>query len=120
MAAADELERRRPVWEAMSEFFLDTELDSADHNRIAQILIESGYSMDQLERILWRELCPVLGANLLPVAGEWKGFNMQSVEQQILQRPSGRLRSWWSRVSGGRMANHSWQPVRAILAKRQD
>ena len=34
----EELQRRQPVWEAFSEFWLDTELDSSDHTRIANVL----------------------------------------------------------------------------------
>ena len=30
-------DERLPVWEALSEFFLDTELDETDHERIARV-----------------------------------------------------------------------------------
>jgi hypothetical protein len=115
---ADDLARRRPVWEAMSEFFLDTQLESADHARIAEILMASGYSLNELDYILWREVSPVLWSNLASMAGIWDGFDMKDVEEQILRRPAGRLRSWWCRISGGRLANEPWQAVRSILAQR--
>jgi hypothetical protein len=115
---ADDLKRRRPVWEAMSEFFLDTQLESADHTRIAEILMASGYSLDELDYILWREVSPVLWSNLASMAGIWDGFDMKDVEEQILRRPAGKLRSWWCQISGGRLANEPWEAVRSILAQR--
>ena len=55
-AASLELERRRPVWAALSDLFLDTELEAADHQRIAHVLAASGYPESELERILCREV----------------------------------------------------------------
>lgn len=112
---AEEIDRRRPVWQAMSAFFLDTELDAADDERIADVLAASGYSIDELERILWHELSPILHWNLMSIAGEWAGFDMQSVEQQILSHPAGKFRRWWSHITGGHIARHAWSRVRQIL-----
>ena len=103
----------------MSEFFLDTQFDPGDHQRIANILAASGYSLAELDHILWRELSPVLSGNLASVAGKWNGFNMESVEQVILNRPAGLIRSWWSRVRGGSIAGNSWDAVRALLASQR-
>jgi hypothetical protein len=68
-------EQRTPVWNALSELFLDTELQSDDHDRIAKILAASPYSEKKLEEILRFEVTPVLKANLMCVAGEWAGFD---------------------------------------------
>jgi hypothetical protein len=111
--------RRRSVWEAMSAFFLDTELTAADHARIADVLRESGYTLDELDRILWHELCPALWGNTVIVAGEWSGFDMAELERRILQRPAGAIRRWLSYYAGGRSARHDWAHVRAILAAAQ-
>jgi hypothetical protein len=43
-----DFECRRPVWSALSELFLDTNLNSADLDRIAQ----SRYSLEDLDSIL--------------------------------------------------------------------
>ena len=112
---ADEIERRRPVWEALSAFFLDTEIDDAWRAEIVSTARASGYSVEELDSILWRELCPVLHVNLLSVAGEWSGFDMTYVEQQILARPAGRVRRWWSYAARGHFARDEWQRVRAAL-----
>jgi hypothetical protein len=53
-----DIESRRPVWAALSELFLDTNLDSADLNRIAKTLAISRYSLGELDQILLWEVFP--------------------------------------------------------------
>jgi len=67
---AHELERRRRVWEALSDMFLDTETRWY-FPRIALELVRSGYSREELDRIFRNERVPECGPNLLSVAGEW-------------------------------------------------
>lgn len=86
----------------MSELFLDTQLDAADHARIAMTLASSGYSVDELDQILWSEVCPVLWGNCLCVAGAWSGFDMNEVERRILSRPAGAVRRWLSYTAAAR------------------
>ncbi|MBF5041839.1 hypothetical protein FGE12_05510 [Aggregicoccus sp. 17bor-14] len=82
--ADEELERRRPVWVAWSELFLDTQLDARDHARIAEVLGDSGYADGELLRILSDEVRPVVAANLLSMAGVWAGFDAAWLEERIL------------------------------------
>jgi hypothetical protein len=117
--AAHDLERRRPVWEALSAVFLDTEVDEAWLAQVVETLVGSGYSEEELEEIFWGELCPVLHGNLLSMAGEWAGFDMDAVEQEILARPAGRLRRWMAWVQGGRLARPGWVRVREAVAVRR-
>lgn len=110
-----ELERRRPVWGALSELFLDTELQPEDHRRIARILSASGYTTPELEQILRREIGPVLSPNFLTPAGEWAGFDLAWLEAEILRS---KRRRWLSWLSGGlamKMVRHDWERVRALL-----
>ena len=116
--AAEEVERRRPVWEAMSAFFLDTEIDEKWLGEIVATLLVSGYSVEELERILWGEVCPVLWMNTISVAGEWAGFDMGEVERRILARPAGRARRWWAYWCGGRMVRGEWERVRGMMTGR--
>lgn len=76
-------ERRLTVWRALSELFLDTELDTTAYARIAQVVAASGYSPDELQTILWNELFPVLQDNLRSVAGEWSGWPDEWLVQHI-------------------------------------
>jgi hypothetical protein len=41
-----------PVWEALSEFFLDSQLVEKDYERIAAILADSPYSIQEIEAVL--------------------------------------------------------------------
>jgi len=78
-----EPEERFAVWEALSEFFLDTELGTSDYERIATILMRSGYSLDELRDILNYEVYPACKGNMLSVAGEWAGFRPDWIMQHI-------------------------------------
>ncbi len=97
----DELRRRRPVWNALSELFLDTALDEGDRRRIAVQLHASGYSDSQLEAIYGDEVAPVCAPNLMTVAGEWAGFDPEWLERSILARRRSALSkagSWVARL----------------------
>ena len=69
------LEKRKPIWKAISAFYLDTELQDYDYTFIAEILQESKLSMRQLKDIDRYEVLPVLKFNLISVTGVWTEFN---------------------------------------------
>jgi hypothetical protein len=69
------IERRKPVWAALSELWLDTELTHDDLRRIAGVMKRSGYTISQLREIYLFEVAPVVFLNLLTAAEEWAGFN---------------------------------------------
>jgi hypothetical protein len=83
-------DERFPVWEALSEFFLDTELDGRDYDRIAKILAASSYSLDELKGILYFEVYPACVPNLFDVAGEWAGFSPDWIMKHIAPRKNKR------------------------------
>ena len=105
------IDDRLPVWEALSDFFLDTELDETDHQRISEVLASSPYSIQDIEDILRFEVYPVLIWNLRCVAGEWAGFDRDwlkgQIEPRLGKRPKirlpilqwGMVRRHWNRVS---------------------
>lgn len=70
-----ELARRQPVWLALAEFYVDTELQLTDFERIKAVFDQSGYSPQELRQIDYDEVAPLLVPNLLSVAGEWAGFD---------------------------------------------
>ena len=55
-----EFERRKPVWTAFSEFWLDTELEDSGLRSIARIAAASGYSVAELRDIYLYEVAPVV------------------------------------------------------------
>jgi len=82
-----EIERRRPVWNAMSDVFLDTETRWA-MPQVALVLVRSGYSEDELDAIWEREIVPECVWNLHQVAGEWALFVLD--EDALAARAAGR------------------------------
>jgi hypothetical protein len=118
----DVLATRLPVWQALSEFWLDTELDDGALASIARTLAASPYSLDDLEAIHLHEVAPALHANLASVAGEWAGFDLQLLQQRCQAhalrraRPLHRL---WVRLLRGRvraLTGRDWSHVRAAIA----
>lgn len=100
-----EIKRRRPVWAALSDLFLDTEVRPLVGNAAAACL-SSGYSDQELQTIWRQEVSPVLAKNLLSPAGEWAGFDLDWLESEILQR-----RPKWTDRFATRPNLESWNEV---------
>ncbi len=67
---------RVQVWDALSEFYLDSYRTNEDVERIAQVLARSPFSVDELRHIELFEVDSVCWINLQPlVGGEWCGFS---------------------------------------------
>jgi hypothetical protein len=79
-----EIARRKPVWLALSELWLDTELTAVDINHIATKMVESGYSLSELRVICDSEIAPVVYNNLRSPAGVWDGFDEHWLFEQII------------------------------------
>ena len=77
--------RRLAAWTALANLFLDTEHTDEIRRCLARDLRETGYSLDQLENILRREIAPVFGGNLLSMAGEWALWDEEEVAE-IMER----------------------------------
>jgi len=67
--------RRLKVWQALSELFLDTEIDHRTFAYVAKAILDSEYSPEEIQTMLWGEVFPVLESNLRSVAGEWAGWS---------------------------------------------
>ena len=116
MVTDDERDRRLPVWLALSELFLDTQLQADDYRRIARTLSASGFDMDELHRILEAEVAPAFVGNLLSVAGEWAGWSEDEVRRHVERqlrsaRPMRRLR----RFLAGSHVRDEWAKIRPLL-----
>ncbi|MCF6317977.1 MAG: hypothetical protein L3J83_01685 [Proteobacteria bacterium] len=88
-----DLEERKKVWVALSDLFLDTET-SIFHENIVKVLLASPFSVEELNEIMLKEVCPILRWNLYSVAGEWQGFDEGSVIELITRPQSGTTKIW--------------------------
>ena len=76
---------RRPVWSALSDLFLDTEV-RPEIAHAAWVCDMSQLPKEELGSIWYREISPVLSPNLLSPAGEWAGFDLNWLERRIVAR----------------------------------
>ena len=85
--SSKEIQSRRPVWEGMSVFFLDTELTSDDELAIANSIKASHYSLEELRHIFYREVAPALVYSLWAATPPWEGYDVDELEQIIISKP---------------------------------
>jgi hypothetical protein len=118
--AVEDISARQPVWEALSDMFLDTDTSLSRQWRATQ-LAQSPYSIEQIEFILINEVYPVCKYNLLSVAGEWAGFNPEWLKSTILRRLRSRFQ-FFRILNLGRFIVHAsseWQATKqAIIVNR--
>jgi hypothetical protein len=109
----EELERRRPVWDAMSDVFLDTETRWG-MPRIAFVLARSGYSAEELEAIWDHEIVPECAWNLLQIAGEWALFVVD--EDRLTERAEGKrtLLDRMMGVASPLVIGGQWRAIKAL------
>ena len=81
----EQLEARRPVWNTLSDLYLDTDT-RPDLPRMARVLAESGLSEAELNTIWHDELTPALITNLSVPIGVWAYFDLDWLEGQIVKR----------------------------------
>lgn len=108
MAAPEQT--REKVWKAMAEHFLDTE---TRHQLpyTAWVCVEGGFSLEESYAIWCREIIPVVGPNLLSVAGEWAGWNDHDLltEARAMQQK----RRVWSYPCLRRLVASEWTTIAA-------
>ena len=71
------------IWRALSELFLDTEIENHTFRYIARVVSEVGLSLSGAEEILWYEVFPVLEHNLQSLAGVWDGWTDTWLSQNM-------------------------------------
>ncbi len=90
-----ELQSRLPVWEALADFWLDTELVDYEFEHIARVIAASPYSIDEIRDIHDYEVAPAVSVNLASVAGEWAGFNGEWLQARCLELVARRSSPWF-------------------------
>ena len=113
-----EIERRLPVWHALSELYLDTELQPSDYQDIAGRLRRSGYSPEALRQILEDEVAPAFAFNLLDVAGEWASWTEDEVRRIVVRSAGAQpLMRWLRRRMFRRHLEAEWVKLAPLLAE---
>ncbi len=103
-----DLADRRPIWDALQMFWMDTDPDLFLETA-ARVCARSKYSLHEIEAIFWNEVRPAVKFNLMSIAGEWTGFDLEWLTQRILKvhrygevppspLPDRDAQSWWDRL----------------------
>ena len=102
---------RRPIWDQLQIFWMDTD-PNIFLSGAAQVCAQSKYSLPEIERIFWNEVRPAVQFNLMSLAGEWTGFEIEWLSQRILKTSHFGRRLpikylhlyswfWWKRLRAG-------------------
>lgn len=107
---------REDAWELLSELFVDTERSEDDLVLLARRLKGVGYSLEDLDYFLKKEVAPIAGRWMqYPGAiGAWPGFDRDDLEIRIrenLQRPWYRRQRVWL----ARSVRREWSIVQAAM-----
>ncbi len=120
----ENLERRKAVWSALSDLFLDTDV-SLSYEYIARICAESSFSLEELKEILENEVAPACSINLLSVAGEWTGFDEEWLESNIkksIQAKHGmfkKLLKPLKNIGFNTYIEHHWKKLELIIIEKR-
>ena len=119
-----EIERRLPVWSAMSDLWLDTEIQDHHRHHIAQCLIDGDFTWEEAEEIILYEVAPAVYANMFLVAGEWAYFDEDWLKERICRLCRRPWHRWWVRFrqkSMMHLATEDWPKVKILYEElRQD
>jgi hypothetical protein len=117
-------ELRKKIWLALSDFYIDAELQDADYQSVFMVLKESGLSLTELRNIDRFEVWPALNTNLLDIAGEWIGFNHKQIVELCMNnfnrkhenifRVSVKLK----RLFSFRMTDKHWEKMELLFGEK--
>ncbi|MBV8908513.1 MAG: hypothetical protein JO276_12535 [Sphingomonadaceae bacterium] len=119
MPNAIEIERKLPVWHALSELFLDTELQAGGYECIARQLSAAGFSCEELWSILELEVAQAFAFNLDDIAGEWSPWSREEVLEIMSRRAPPRPMRWFGRRRLRRHLRDEWKKIAPLLAIEQ-
>jgi len=118
-----EIARRREVWIAQSDLFLDTDV-RLSFAYVARVCAASEFDRDQLESIFRDEVAPIVESNLLDIAGDWAGFPEDWLVSSIVARletdGAGNYRLRTSVLDEWRAVNHLVTRLRGLPPEQRD
>ena len=83
---------RKPIWYALSDLYLDTELQDFNLKSIAEKIKQSPYTLEEVKQIDKTEVFPVLYSNVTGIAGIWLGFQEEWLASEIEKNLSKKTR----------------------------
>ncbi|WP_431051574.1 DUF7079 family protein [Roseateles sp. L2-2] len=115
-------EAHRSARLAISQLFLDTELDELDLKSIARELLATGLPVDELQRIYETEVAPACWRNLRTMpGGVWTGFDREALIAEIERsRISASSLNFWQRWKVSRWTSSTradWMHLRQLLGR---
>lgn len=120
MLSAEEIEKRKPLWLALSDLWLDTEPDDSAYQAIAREMRTSGYSLEEIECIYTEEVAPAVYSNLLSTTGVWGSFDADwlygAIIKNLKKQENSLLYRIWIKSALGqfvitKMVNSNWQKI---------
>lgn len=106
------------VWMAMSDLFLDTDVD-AQVPRITAILRQAPFDLATLDRMFLEDVFPVCIGNLHQIAGVWDGFDRAALLARLHEEGGKRLWGHRFRVMlrkrAARQIVPQWEQIRKAL-----
>ncbi len=110
-----EVARRLPVWIALSEVFLDTQLDALDYQFMAAAIRAAGFSSAEAHAIFRDDVAPAFAGNLRVIAGQWAGWPDDVVRERVLARRCSRGARLCNRLFDQRLLAREWSKIAAAL-----
>jgi hypothetical protein len=110
---AEAIERRKPLWQALADLYLDTQSDLFVPTVIS-CAEEGGFSLAEVGHVLRWEVRPALYLNYLSVAGEWAGWQEDWLFEHILQQMQ---RKPPLLIGQNRFMPEEWVEIRRTLAE---
>lgn len=107
----EHLARRRPLWAALSDLFLDTETRWFVP-RVALACARSSYDDATLESVFWAEVFPLAIHNLHDIAGEWALLELP--ERDLLARAEAAERDATLESRSAWMVDAKWRTALAL------
>jgi hypothetical protein len=122
MLTNEEIEKRKPLWLALSDLWLDTEPTELTYQAIVREISNLGYSFETAEKIMAEEVAPVVYSNLFNIfpGGTWDGFDADWLNKAIIQslekQEKNTIYRTWTRSSAGKfvmtnMVRDDWRKV---------
>lgn len=86
MTESRSIKNKQQLWIALSELYLDTQLQPNFFLELAKRIYESPFSYKVVREIDKKEVFPVLYQNILSVAGVWDGLDEDWLITSILKK----------------------------------